>query len=361
MTAGEAPRQHVRLTWPSAVLLVGIPFGFVVLRGSFIAAHRVLGWTFASVAVAVFVEPIVAAFGRAIPRVLAVILIFVLLASVVGVVVFGAVDDLDHEVGRLQDVAPGALQDLEDRDDWIGSLSRDLELRERAETFLDELDQRVGSGSGALAQNAPSAPVYFVSAILTIFLLVYGPAIARGAARQIDDDTRRRLVFRVMEQSAFRARRTVTALLTQALVVGGMTVVAARALELPAPVVLGLIAGVGAVLPDVGILLGVLPTVALTAAFDSIPTAVLVLVVALGLQLLEALYLRRRIRDIGVDVGPAVIWIVALIGYTLYGPGMAFYAVVYAVFALAVIDQVPAARIAMEAGVAMPVSDFDDE
>ena len=50
-----------------------------------------------------------------------------------------------------------------------------------------------------------------------------------------------------------------------------------------------------------------------------------------------------------------------MIGYTLYGPGMAFYGVVYAIFVLAVVDQVPAARIALEAGVSMPIDDVDAE
>ena len=360
MTTDSGSVQATRLTWGSAVLAVSVFLGFVVVRGAFIAAHRIIGWTVACVAVAVFVEPFVAALGRFIPRVLAVILTFVLLAGVALVLVFGAVDDLDREVGRLQDVAPGAIQRLEDRDDELGRLATEIGLSDRAETFLDVLDERVGSGSGALAENAPTAPVYFVCAILTIFLLVYGPSMARGAARQIDDETTRRVVFRVLADAAHRARRTVSALLTQALVIGGLTMLVAELLDLPAPVVLGLIAGVAAMLPDFGILLGILPTVALTAAFESVLAAVVVLVVALGVQLVEAWYIRRRIREFGVDVGPAVIWIVALVGYSLYGPGMAFYGVVYAIFVLAVVDQVPAARIAVEAQVAMPVPHVDD-
>lgn len=345
MTTDDLERP-VRLTWRSAVLLVAVVMGFIVLRGAFIAAHRVLGWTFACIAVAVFVDPLVEAIGRFIPRVLAVILTFVLFAAAAGVLVFGVVDDLDREVGRLQDVAPGAIEDLENRQDELGRLARDLALTERTETFLDALDDRVGSGSGALAENAPSAPIYFVCAILTIFLLVYGPAIAKGGLGQIDHQRRRQVVTQVLEQAAHRARRTVSALLTQGLVVLTLTTATAQALDLPAPIVLGLIAGVAALLPDVGILMGAFPTVALTAAFHSVLAAVIVLAVALAIQLFEAFYVRRRVRDFGVDVGPAVIWIVALVGYTLYGPGMAFYGVIYAIFALAVIDQVPAARAA---------------
>jgi putative permease len=359
-TSEDAGRQPTRLTWTSAVLLVSVVLGFVVVRGAFIASQRVLGWTAAAIAVAVFIEPIVASLGRFIPRVLAVILTFALFAGVAGVLVFGTVADLDREVARLQDVAPEAIAGFEERDDELGRLAREIRLSERSQTFLDALDERVGSGTGALAENAPSAPAYLVSAILAIFLLVYGPAIARGAARQIDDETRRHLVFRVLERSTVLARRTVTALLTQALVVGGATMLAARLLDLPAPMVLGLIAGVTAMLPDVGIVLGLLPTVSLAAAFRGVLAAALVLAASIAVQLFEALHLRRRIREFGVDVGPAVIWIVALVGFSLYGPGMAFYGVVYAIFVVAVIDQVPAARIAMEADVALPVPSLDD-
>ena len=46
----------------------------------------------------------------------------------------------------------------------------------------------------------------------------------------------------------------------------------------------------------------------------------------------------------GVEVGPSVVWIVVLVGYTLHGVGMAFFGVAFAVFALAVIDEVPRGR-----------------
>lgn len=334
------PVRTVRITWRSAFLAVSAVLGFVVLRGAFIGAHRVLGWTAASIAVAVFVEPIVEQLARWIPRALAVLVTFLVIAGVAGGLVFGTVDDLDGEVARLQRVMPAAVDGLEQRDDELGRIARELDLSTRTESFLGAVDDRVGSGSDALAQNAPTFPVYFVSAILTIFLLVYGPRIARGAVDQVGDDRRRDRISRILEESTHRARRTMSALLTQGATVGLMVFSAAWALDLPAPIVLSLIAGVLAMLPDVGILMGTLPTAVLAAAMEGVGTAAAVMVVALGLQLVEALYLRRQIREVGVDVGPAVVWIVALVGFTIYGPGMAFYGVAYAVFALAVIDEV---------------------
>ena len=106
----------------------------------------------------------------------------------------------------------------------------------------------------------------------------------------------------------------------------------AAALSLPAPVVLGLVAGVAATLPDVGILLGVLPTVALTGGLESGRTAVAILAAAMVLQAMEALHVRHWVDRWGVEVGPSVVWIVVLVGYTLHGVGMAFFGVAFAVW-----------------------------
>lgn len=344
ITVADDAVRRVRITPRSALLIVAVVVGFIVLRNAFVSAQRVLGWAAASAAIAVFVEPLVTWLGRYIPRVAAVILTFVVVGVGIGALVFGTVEDLDREVARLQRAAPAATERLESRDDELGEAMRDLELSERVDVFLEELDQRIGSGGGTLAENAPTAPVYFVSAILTIFLLLYGPGIVRGAAGRIDDDHRRRLVLATLYEAGTRARRTVAAMLGQGAVIGLAVWAVATVLDLPAPIVLGLVAGVGAMLPDVGILLGVLPTVALAGGLETGREAVTVLAGAFVLQAVEALWLRQRVDRWGVAVGPAVVWVVAVVGYTVHGPGMAIYGVVYAVFAVAILERVPAVR-----------------
>lgn len=340
----EPPVRVVRITWTSAILAVSVVVGLVLLRAAFVGAHRVLGWTAASIAVAVLAEPVAGWLGRWIPRVLAVLLTFTVVAGAIGALVFVTFDDLDGEVDRLQAITPGAIEDLEERDDELGRVVSEVELSTRAEVFLEEVDARVGSGGGTLAENAPTLPVYLVCAVLSIFLVFYGPRIARGVGGQISDPDRRDTVMRIVARATIRARRTVTALLAQGMLVGVASFGIATVLDIPAPIVLALIAGVVAMIPDVGVLMGTFPIVALTAALESIPLAGALIAAALVAQLFEAFYVRRRIRSFGVDVGPAVVWIVALIGYTIYGPGMAIFGVAYAIFALSVIDQVPEAR-----------------
>src|SRR3546814_9244106 len=120
---------------------------------------------------------------------------------------FGTFDNLDREVRSLQRAAPDATEELERRDDEIGSAMRDLELSARVENFLEVLDDRVGSGSDALAENALTIPVFFVNAILTIYLLIYGAGIVEGGLGLIGDDERQARTRRVLLSATLRARR----------------------------------------------------------------------------------------------------------------------------------------------------------
>lgn len=344
MTGDHRRQRTVRISTRTIVLVVGVVAGVLILRGAFVAGQRVLGWAAACTVTAVFVAPLVTWLGRWIPRVAAVLITFVVIAIAAAALIFGTVDNLDREVRSLQRAAPDATERLEERDDEVGEAMRDLELSQRVDNFLDELDRRVGSGSDALAENALTVPVFFVNLILTIFLLIYGPGIIVGGLSLISDEGRRAKAETVLQDATRRARRTMAAMLGQGVLIGLLVGLVATALSLPAPVVLGLVAGVAATLPDVGILLGVLPTVALTAGLENGRAAVAVLAAAMVLQALEALHVRHIVDRWGVEVGPAVIWIVVLLGYTLHGVGMAFFGVALAVFGLAIVDQVPQVR-----------------
>lgn len=216
----DRPVTVVRFTWTSAVLAVGGAIAFLVARTAFVSASRVLSWAAAAAVAAVFVEPFTTWLGRYVPRVLAVLFAIGFIGTAVAVSIIGSVDDLDGEVARLQRTMPDAIAELEARDDEVGRIATEIDLSTRAETFLDALDARVGSASDALVDNASAVPVYFVSAILTVFLLVYGPRIAAGAVDQLPPRFHPALMADVVERAMHRARRTLAAMLVQGLVVG---------------------------------------------------------------------------------------------------------------------------------------------
>jgi hypothetical protein len=74
--------------------------------------------------------------------------------------------------------------------------------------------------------------------------------------------------------------------------------------------------------------------------------------VVVACQLVDSYTVRRRISLYSVHVGLLVPWVVVLVGYAVYGVGGAAFALVFAVFGLAVLDELAARRRAEEAGAA---------
>jgi predicted PurR-regulated permease PerM len=110
----------------------------------------------------------------------------------------------------------------------------------------------------------------------------------------------------------------------------------ARALELPAPAVLGLLAGGASVVPKLGIVLGALPLVLLAGAVEGGGTLLLATGGVVALQVADALFVARWLEPASVPVGPAISLAAVLLGTNLYGVGGGAVALVLSVFAVAV-------------------------
>jgi predicted PurR-regulated permease PerM len=318
----------------------------------FVAAHRPLSWAAAGIVGAVVLDPFVDRLARRIRRVPAVLLCFVVLGGAVVGLAYLVLDDIDAAVARLQDTAPEAAAEIEARDDQVGEVARDLRLSERVDDFVEALVERFGESGGgqeAIRTGALTAPAYFAGAILTVFLLSYGPRLGKAALDQLPPD-RQVSTAAVFGGAIHRARRAGLFTLADALVVGILAFVVARLIDLPAPAVLGLVAAIAAVLPHIGILLGWAPVALLTLGFDPGPAAVLVVGGAVALQLTDTFFVRRAI-DRHVHVGLLVPFVVLLLAYSVYGIGAALFGLAYAIFGLAVLDEL-AARADLEAVVA---------
>ena len=157
------------------------------------AAHRPLGWAVAATVAAVLLDPVVDHLARHIRRGPAVVLTFLVIGAV----------GLRHAptwwptrcssaLDRLETAAPEAAASIVERPDRLGEVARDADLVARVDAFVEVLQGRVTGGEDVLRTAAGTAPTYFVSAILTIFVMTYGPRIAQAAVDQ-DPDERRRL------------------------------------------------------------------------------------------------------------------------------------------------------------------------
>ena len=333
----RSPRL-IRLTARSAVAVAVALLATLVLRNLFVEAHRVIGWAVACSVVAALVGPLVGRVAHVVPRPIALIVVGLAIAAVVSVLVYGVFDDLDTETARLREDGVAAAHELEDRTDRLGQGAREIGLVDRATAFFTTLDERISSGGDALRSAAGTAPTYFVNWILTIFLIIYGGRIVNGAIGLLRDEEREARIRTLVADGSANATSYVAASILQGLVVALLATGAVVALDLPAPVLLPLLAGTMAMLPYIGVLIGALPLVLLAAGLQSLAAGTAVLAVAAGLQAVEAFVVRPRVDTRSVHVGPAIPVIVAAVGYEIYGVGAAFYGVVIAIFLLAFAD-----------------------
>jgi putative heme transporter len=339
----------VRITARSAVVGVLVLVAGVVAQRIFVAAHRPLSWAVAAIVVAVLIDPIVDLLDRHIPRLAAVVVALLVVGGVAFAVTYVAFDNLADGLDRLGRAAEDAAERLEARDDSVGDLARDIDATRRVDLFVDTLDERVTGGDEVLLSTAGTAPTYLVGGILTLFLMSYGPRFAQSAVNQLPSLRQREAVTDVVTTALNRSRRAVFLLVGEGLVIGLLVTGIAYLLDLPSSAAIGFAAGLLAMLPHVGIVLGNLPLILLLLALRSDLAAIVAAVVVIACQLVDSYIVRRRISLYSVQVGLLVPWVVVLVGYAVYGVGGAAFALVFAVFGLAVLDELAARRRAAEA------------
>jgi putative heme transporter len=348
---GHRPTEHrvVRITARSAVVGVLVVVAGIVAQRIFVAAHRPLSWAAAAVVIAVLIDPIVDLLDRHIPRLAAVIVALLVAGGAAFAATYVAFDNLADGLDRLGRAAEDAAERLEERDDSVGDLARDVDVARRVDLFVDTLDERVTGGDEVLVSTAGTAPTYLVGGILTLFLMSYGPRLARSAVNQLPSPRQREAVTDVVTRALNRSRRAVLLMVAEGLVVGLLVTGIAYLLDLPSSAALGFAAGLLAMLPHVGIVLGNLPLILLLLALRSDLAAIVAAVVVIACQLVDSYVVRRRISLYSVHVGLLVPWVVVLVGYAVYGVGGAAFALVFAVFGLAVLDELAVRRGAEEA------------
>lgn len=343
-TPGTLQHRVVRLSWGGAVTLVMAVVALILLRRIFVAAHRPLSWALAASVAAILLDPAVDHLARRIRRVPAVLLTFLAIGAIGIGTTYLVFDEVQLALDRLETAAPEAAAEVEARQDRVGEIARDANLGTRVDDFVAVLQERVTGGDDVLRSTAGTAPAYLVSAILTVFLMTYGLRIARGAAAQDPDQLRAMRVSLIVGAAVARARRAVllTVVVTVALGLSGAAV--AMALDLPAPSAVGVSLAVAALFPHVGVVAGSLPLLLLTLGFRSGAEAAGLLVLVLLLQALDSVVVRPSIARQSVHVGLLVPWVVALLGYSVYGVGGAAFGVLIAVFAMAVLDRMQASN-----------------
>ena len=324
---------HAGLTPGSAALVVGAVVAALVLRNMFVEAHRIVGWVVACSIVALLIDPLVDVVDRVLPRWISVIVVLLGVITIVGAVTIGLANDLLDSLDELQTTAPDAAAGLEEQFDWAA----DIGVGDRVQAFVDELNDRIRER--AVSRFAGTAPTYLVTGILMLFLLNFGRRYFDAFVAQFHED-RRDDIRTVASAGALRGRRYLLIALAQSLVNGVIVGAVCYALDLPAALSLGVVVGAFTILPLIGVLVGGVPAMLLAFGLEGGSTGLVVLVVLLALQTVEAVIVRPWVDPRTVRLGPAAPIIVGLLGFELYGIGGAIYAIALTVIAFAAMDAI---------------------
>lgn len=337
--AAPPARERLRLSNRSIVVAVGMLGLTLVALRMVSAATRVLGWVLVAMILAALLHPLVAALDRRLPRGLAVITVALGLVAVVVLVTYGAVDDLQSELERLQEAAPEAAAELE-RSGSLREFATEFELSERVRRFTEELPQRLRGGDAADALRAAATRfvAFLATGVLTIFLLLHGRRILAAGAEQVRDEGRRRRLDRVATNAYRRARRYVGATIVRAALIGLVTAAVCRLAEVPAATVLGLWVALWCLVPLLGLLVGAVPAVLLATA-ASTGRGLALAGIFVVLQVLDGVLFQRRIEGRSLRVGPVLSLLAGMLGFELYGVGGALVCWVLVVMVVAVADE----------------------
>jgi putative heme transporter len=325
--------------WPLLIYTAGAVLVVVAVRNIVVSATVVLGWAIASIVAALLLDPLVKLLDRVLPKALAVILVFLAVAAVGLGVRSAYVTELQSQVSYLADRGPRIAEEIEQREDRVGEVARELELAARVTELTEGLRDSVGTPADALRDAALAVPSYLVAFILTIFMLVFGPRIATGGLARFPKERRQRL-GEALTGAARATQIQVGAALALAAIVGFSVWIAAELIDAPSPGLFGLVAAGASIVPYVGIFVGWLPIVGIAIGVASVWEVLLIVLVAALMQFLEATRWRPMIDRRSLYVGPAAIVIATVLGFTIYGFGGLVVLTVGVVFALAVADQV---------------------
>lgn len=319
-TPSESP-TILRLSGRSVVMIVALVAAAAAIFTVVGASRRVLGWMLAAAAIAGLLQPVVEALRRRIPRGAAVAAVMVALLGTVGLVAYATVNSVVHEANVLRKAAPARAEKLEDSDRF-GDLARRANLSERTERFVNDLPQRLrgGSPADAIRSAATRGLAYLATSVLTLFLLLHGPRLARAAFEQIPDVELRERSRRVALAAYRRGFGYAGGSLVLAVAFGVFTTGLARAAGVPGAIPLGLWAACWDLLPIAGAVLGALPVVVLAAASSPAEAAGLLALFVLY-QIVENVYAQRRLEAATVKVGPVLTVVTFSAGLELYGLG----------------------------------------
>lgn len=224
--------------------------------------------------------------------------------------------DLVAETDRLRVAVPERIEEVRlelEPDHAVRRFIEQAEVEPRVREWLGQLPARVVLGTDNPAEGASRVTGALLVTILTMFTITRGSQTVHGGIGLIRHPRLRRSVERIVRAAYEGGTRYTLRTLALAVVAGVLAGMVAYALEVPAPSVLGLWAGVWSLIPVMGLAIGYLPVIGLAAA-EQRSKGVIAFAVLVVWQVLAALARRRWIAGHSVDVSRLLMTLAVMTG-----------------------------------------------
>lgn len=292
---GPAPFR-VRLPASFGLRVAVIVLGTLVVLGALQQARTVLHWIITAAVAGLLLDGLVRSLVvRRVPRTLAVAVVALFAVVGTALLTYGVVDAVVQQYQQLSRTAPAAAADLA-RTGPFPALWERVQLVERTTALLEQAPERLfGSPASAARTAAERLGEVVLVLTLTVFLLVAYERFEARLSRLTEADGLWRWsgVDRGVSLGASRARLVVA----HVAVLGAATAVVTQAVDVPAPVVLGLWMAWWRLLPVLGVVVGYAPVVLLLTTGQSGVVAAAALLVLVAVEALAAVVLATARRD----------------------------------------------------------------
>jgi predicted PurR-regulated permease PerM len=328
-------------------LLGGLGVGVAgLLAWAVVSARQVLLLVGLSFFIAVGLEPVVTLLMRLrMGRGWAVLLVSLLALAMFAGFLALAIPPLAGEIDRFVKLAPHYLQELNDRNSYLGHLNAQYHLEQRLKKAL------AGGNVGSLATGLVGVGQVVIGlvtsvllgVVMTIYFLADLPRVTRTLYRLVPRSRRPRAGL-LTDEALARVGGYMLGNIASSVIAGVLTLVWLLIFGIPYPVLLSVFVALIDLIPIVGSTIGGI-IVALVALTVSLPVALATGAYYLVYRVLEDYLIVPRIMNRAVEVPGLVTVVAVLIGGTLFGIIGALIAIPIAAMIKLVLEEVTYQRL----------------
>jgi len=344
---GPANSQHSSWWWWVSILGVGLVLGLGSLEILGVLL-RPMGLLFLAMTLAATLSPIVVRLNRRLPRVLAVIIVYVALLLAVGGIIGVAIPAAASQVGQLSKRLPNLI-------DQGHQLLAQVPGLDTA-TLQNALTGMIGD-IGSAAVSVPAAiSTSLIDAGLVIFLSLYWLILVPNINAfffSLFPERQRIKIRAVLADVAAAMGGYLRGASLNGLVVGILTYLGLTIIGVQYSAVLGLLAGLLELFPVVGPVVSAI-IIVIVAVLQSLPKAVFSLVFMVVMQQLENHILVPNIMSSQTSISPLLTLLAVFVGSTLAGFLGALVAIPLAAALHVIVAQVIAPAIRRQTGAPEP-------